>query len=396
MNARLLDYQPSRFFPAIMIYYLAESGWRVALLWIVLSATRSPVATAIAVAADLVPTIWVGLVGPHRGAGHNIRLLVLWQAVVIAVALSVFRQPFAIPGLITVAAANGWLSARVVPSAQAALMQSVPVRHKAQASARYEIASRTGMLLGPALTGWALSRLATPWTLLGAVALFALAAGLFGMLPIAGQGFVNGPSAPAWRDVWQIIRHDAFLRIALEVRGLNNFLWPAFTLGVPLMTLSVWHGGAVGYGGIRSLWAASTIFSTVLLARVAGPRIRRLYFWSWVFTGIGFVAMAASPSYPVAAAAAVLGAVGSPIVHVALDSYIGTAVAPPLQGRVFAFQQLVMASLGALGMGGVALALRHLSVEGTLLAAGLLMALAALWGAWRAYGTSPETLADAP
>jgi MFS family permease len=70
-----------------------------------------------------------------------------------------------------------------------------------------------------------------------------------------------------------------------------------------------------------------------------------------MFTGLGFVLLALSPSYAWAVAAAIVGAVASPAVHVALDTYIGENVPQHAHAHVFAFQQFVMSGLGAVGLG---------------------------------------------
>ena len=94
---------------------------------------------------------------------------------------------------------------------------------------------------------------------------------------------------------------------------------------------------------LRALWGVSTVGAALLLTTpVILARLRSAYFVSRAVSGLGFLALAASPAYGWAIGATLVGGMGSPPVHVALDSEIGEHIPPAQQGPVFALQCLVM------------------------------------------------------
>ena len=375
--------QARRFFPGLSLYYAAENIWRVVLLWQVLTLTHSPWWMAVSVAADMLPVLLVGIWGPHRGGGRTLSGLAAWQAGAM-LGGAVFGGHNAIV-LVVLAAFNGWWSARVVPSAQALLMRSTPPGDLSRASARYELASRIGILVGPALGGLSLTAMPVGVILGGLAVLFIAAQGLWRSMSdetlIAPAG-MNGGGFKEFGQTLKIVTRDPFLGMALSVRGLTNLLWPAFTLAVPLLSLDVWHVGSAGYGVLRSVWGLSTVIATLWIVPLFVRRLQNAYFISWMISGIGFFAIALSPTYAWALAADAVGAVGGPLVHVALDTHIGRHVDPVLQGRVFAFQQFIMSTLAMAGLGLISVSLKNFPPTAVLAAAGSLMIVASSLGLW--------------
>ncbi len=373
-----------RFFLGLPLYYLAENMWTIVLLWLLLKLTHSPIWMAWGVAWQTIPMVVVGIWGPHRGGGRTLSRLIAGQVLAMALGAGLFpHEPI---GLIAIAAVNGWLYARVIPAAQAYLMRTAPSGKLSHASARYELLSRLGMLLGPALGGGVLMILPPNGILFALAMLWAGVSWCWIGIPLVAAVTDHNPRQKVWSGFGhavKIVVRDRFLGTALVIRGVNNLLWPAFTLAIPLLSLHLWHTGSGGFGILRSAWGLSTILGTIVVVPLLVDRLKSVYFLSWLVSGLGFLGIAISRDYAWALAAAVMGAFGSPLVHVALDTHIGHHIDQEWQGRLFALQQFIMSLLSVIGLSLVSWGLAITRPQTVLATAGILMMVAAMVGlAW--------------
>lgn len=368
---------PRAFYLGAAGLYAANSLWTTFLLWQMLAVTHSILWVAMAVAVGAVPTVVVGLTGPDWGVRGRMALWLTGFGVALAVAApAIPHTPW---GLLAAALAEGWLDSRLIPKAQAWMMAQASSENAPHVSSRFEFASRTGMVAGPLLAGAGL-------TVLGARGSILLTALLFLATAMAWQHIADTARKPSQsqpvrrRDAWQAIRADRFLTTALGVRAGSNLLWPAFTVAIPLMMVHAWHAHALGYGAVRTLWGLSTVVGTVLVIPYLLKHLKASYFLSWVLTGLAFWGIGQSTHLWSVFIWVAAGALSSPVVHVALDSHIGTTVRAQDQGGVFAIQRLVMAVVNLAGLALVSVAIKHVGPGQTLTAAGILMAVAALGG----------------
>ncbi|MCL5116208.1 MAG: MFS transporter [Firmicutes bacterium] len=373
-----------RFFAGVALIYTATNLWTTFLLWQMLRVTDSGLWLAAAVAAGALPIVLVGLTGPEWGIGGRASFWLAGIGVLLGV-----MAPWTAKGavsLLIIALLEGWVTARLVPMSQAWLMSQVAPKDAPKASARYEIASRIGMVAGPILGGAIL-------TAYGAIAAMALVSSIFlatgatwHRLPEEdSRKKESHPVGARFTEAWRAIRNDRFLGPALTVRAGANILWPAFTIAVPLLAVHPWHAHAIGYGLTKTLWGISTVLGTVLIVPRLIRRLKYAYFLSWLFTGLAFWGVGSSAELWSALLWIVAGALSSPIVHVALDSHIGTAIAPTHRGSVYAIQRQVVALVNLAGLALVSGAMKLLPPGQLLSGAGILMSFAALLGLviWR-------------
>lgn len=365
------------FYLGVAGLYAANSLWTTLLLWQMLVVTHSGLWVAMAVAVGAVPTVVVGLTGPDWGVRGRMTLWLAGFAVLLAIAAP--EIPHTPWGLLAAALAEGWIDSRLIPKAQAWMMAQASPENAPHVSSRFEFSSRSGMVTGPLLAGAGL-------TVLGAQGSILLTAFLFMATALAWRHIADpersaSPSHPVRRrDAWHAIRADRFLTTALGVRAGSNLLWPAFTVAIPLMMVHAWHSHALGYGAVRTLWGLSTVAGTVLVIPYLLKHLKASYFLSWVLTGIAFLGIGQSTHLWSVFIWVAAGALSSPVVHVALDSHIGTTVRVQDQSGVFAIQRLVMAVVNLAGLALVSVAIKHVGPGQTLTGAGILMAVAALVG----------------
>lgn len=371
---------PRTFYLGVAWLYAANSLFLTLLLWQMLAITHSPIWVSIAVATGAVPTVIIGLTGPEWGTRGRMALWLAALGILMAIgAPAIARSPW---GLVGAALLEGWINAGVVPKAQAWLMVHVPPDETPTASSRFEVASRTGMVAGPLLGGASL-------TVLGATGATCLTAALFVAAAVAWWSLQDVRQAhqrqsARRQDAWQAIRQDRFLMTALSVRAGSNLLWPAFTVAIPLLIVHPWHAHALGYGAIRTLWGLSTVLGTIVIIPRLLKHLKASYFLSWVLTGAAFCGIGQSTHLRAAFVWVAVGALSSPVVHVALDSHIGTQIPSRDQSAVFAIQRLVMAVVSLAGLAMISVVFKHATPGQTLSGAGLLMSGAALagWVLW--------------
>lgn len=347
----------TRFYLGTFWLYAADQFVLLAARWGVVTARGSALTLALVFILHALPQVAVGVLGPQRVGGHRrLPIVALLGAVFLApvslLALAYGGGPL-IPLLLTAALLAGWTNAVAVPLGQASLMQSLPTGQRVRGSRGYEIASRIPMLAAPVVGGALLGLLGAGQLIVWASVVLLLAAWSYPRWPSPAAL----PSAPfgSFGQSLRVLRDDRWLFTAMLVRAVSNLVWPAFSLGLPLIVALRLHAGALSYGVLLSSYGVATLLAAGFSARLRLGQLHWLYYVSWVLTGFGFMLLATAPSMPVAALAAVLSGIGSPLIHMALDSHIGTKVAPEAQSAVFGFQRLVISLVGLGGSYAVGL-----------------------------------------
>lgn len=367
------------FYFGVAFIYGAGTLWTTLLLWQMVTLTHSSLFVAVAAGSSVAPAILVGLTGPDWGFGGRMGLWLLATGAGLTILSPwLIHNPWL---LITMGLIEGWVSARVIPKAQAWLMSFVTEGKVAQASSRFELASRAGMVMGPLLAG-ALITTTEPLFAIWATALLFSLSGVvwFGLSDTAKPQATRKTRTTPWKVVWR----DGFLMTALAVRAGASLLWPAFTVAIPLLIQNPWHAHALGYGTVRTIWGLSTIFGAWFVVPRLLKHLKASYFLSWIVTGLAFWRIGGAETLTAALIWVAIGAVSAPIVHVALDSHIGTNVAHDQQSGVFAIQRSIMAVVTLIGLGLVTGAISRFKPGPALSMAGLIMVTMAvtLWILW--------------
>ncbi|MCG0240044.1 MAG: MFS transporter [Firmicutes bacterium] len=364
----------------------------MAMLWVVHEMTGSAGAMSAVKLASYLPVAVVGLVGGALvDRWHRLRALVLidlCRALVVATLPLLYLKGLLSPWAL---AASGLVLATLdgffVPALQSSLPALVPPRHLPGAHALLDSTDRLARLLGPGLSSLVLTVVPlVHFFTLNALS-FLISALAFGFILLRlGTHPVVRPSGPreplGWRDLlagWLQIRSDRLLASALAVRGICNVPWAIYTIGAPLLVAEKFRQSPGAWGLIIAAYGTASLAGNLLAGSLGlgqpGRPVYRPFALSWMFTGLGFGGVGLAPSLHLATAAAFVAGLGSPVVHIVLDSYIGLTVPVAVRGRVFAVQRLVVSGMHMVGLGLAGWVLSRLAPD-----AGIAVAGAALVG----------------
>ena len=341
--------QLSRFYLGTFWLYGADQFVLLAARWGMVGLARSSLMLALVVILHALPQLAVGVLGPERVGGRRLPVIAFAGGIALAAAwfAGLLGGGALTAVLLAAALIAGWASAVAVPLGQASLMQFLPVAARVRGSRGYEVSSRIPMLAAPIIGG----------ALIGILGLSQLIVWAGALLLLAAWAYTRWPQAQAaprtqglsLRQSLAAVRRDSWLLTALAVRGVQNLFWPAFTLALPLLVAGRLHGGALAYGFLLTCYGVATLLTAGLSGRLQLAHLRWLYYLSWLTTGLGFILLAMAHGMPLAALGAALAGIGSPFVHMALDTHIGTNVDAQAQAALFGFQRLVMSVLSLLG-----------------------------------------------
>jgi hypothetical protein len=406
------------FWLAQVFTYLAQQAWATILLWALWRLTHSAPWLAVGLVAQSLPVIAVGIAGPGRVlAGRPLAALSVGAAAILAAAALAARLAGGAHTavafvLLAAALAEGTLAAAQVPRLQASLAASVHADSLAAANAAMEFASRLGLVAGPALAGGALGRTGVAGALAATalcalVAAPAVAAWERSRLCARANAAADRPGprrfdANAGASLFAGLRRaaphvlgDPYLRTALTTRAVNNLLWPAVTLGLPLLVTERWHGGAFAYGLLVAARGLGSVGGTAVGARLRPHALGHAFFAAWLVEGAAFVGLGLSPALVPALVCALAGGMAGPLVHVALDSHIGRRVAAADRAAVFALQRMVMSGVGLAGSLGAGAVLAVIAPAVTVGAIGVAVAACAV-GGWMAASRAGALAATPP
>lgn len=362
--------------------------YQVALVWVTLRLSGSPAAVALVSLAETLPFLATSLASgalPARLDGLRVaRAVDIGRAFLVAVIpVAYLTGHLSVMLLAVVAAGLSGLEAFFLPALQASLPRLVDREMLTPMVSALDSTDRLGRVLGAG--GIGLIVLVVPEIhlfTLDAVT-FVISAAL--LTPLLRSAAPIAPTDPAavetrtsriaagWREIWQ----RPVLRRAAALRCICNLAWPAFTVGAPFIVAQRYHYGIGGYGLVLGAFGAGNLVGNLLTARIC---VRTLLRWSsiaWALAGLGFVALAVAPNYPLFALAAVAVGVCTPLANVTIDAYIAQALPQHVLARTYAAQRSLVVAAGAAGLPAAAYLIAHGSTTTALTLAGSLMIVAA-------------------
>jgi len=288
------------------------------------------------------PVIYCGEAAAFAGLALLVDNFELWAVVALA----------AVDG--TLALAGRALTRAVVATA---LEPSGELR---AGNALLNVAFTGGAAIGPALAGLAVAGLGVQSALLlDAVSFYAVAWILFtaGSMPQAEPE--PGRMRERVRAGIVYIRRQTVLRRLLTAQGAA-FVFFAAVLPVEVIYVKETLGSNdTGYGLMLASWGGGMVIGSLLFARLRQAPLPRLFFFSTLAVGAGYLGLAAAPTLAVACAVSVVGGAGNGIQWVTAISAVQELTAESMQARVMSVLESIGAAMPGIGfaVGGVIAAL---------------------------------------
>jgi MFS family permease len=374
------------------LYYAGQSvsligTWmqRLAVSWLVYSATHSSVLLGVVMFAGQIPTL---LLAPYGGTVADrysrYRVLLVTQvasfgqaSLLAGLVLSGYYNTWAIAGLSLLL---GTINAFDIPARQSLIVELVDdPSHLANAIALNSTMVNLARLLGPAVAGVLLTYCGPgPCFLVNALSFGAVIGSLVLMRMVPRPARTHRPGAwEGLREGWAYLRQAPGLRRQiLLMAGISFCVMPFGTL-LPVFAKDVFRGTASTFGWLNSLSGLGSLVGAFYLAsRPAGGSQRQLISYAALAFCGSLLGFGLSPQLALALGFITLSGAGMMLFIAGTNTFVQTNVDDRLRGRVLSYYMMAfqgMQPLGSLLVGWLA---RHLGAPHTVLlqaVAGLLV-----------------------
>jgi MFS family permease len=383
------------------LYYAGQSvsligTWmqRLAVSWLVYSATHSSLLLGVVMFAGQIPTL---LLAPYGGTVADrysrYRVLLFTQvasflqaSLLAALVLSGYYNTWAVAGLSLLL---GTINAFDIPARQSLIVELVDdPTHLSNAIALNSTMVNLARLLGPAVAGLLLTYCGPgPCFAVNAVSFGAVICSLVFMRLVPRPARTHRPGAlEGLREGWAYLRQAPGLRRQILLMAGISFCAMPFGTLLPVFAKDVFHGDAGTFSLLNSLSGLGALMGAFYLASLpAGGRQSRLISYAaLVFCG-SLLGFALSSQLGVGLVFIVLGGAGMMLFIAGTNTFIQTNIDDRMRGRVLSYYMMAfqgMQPLGSLLVGWLA---RHLGAPHTVLlqaVAGLLV-VATFWRSQR-------------
>jgi MFS family permease len=314
----------------------------VALAWLVLQLTNSPLMLGIVGLVQSAPNIALVFVGGTvADRVDRRRLLVLTQGLTAllfgSLGLLVMSGLVEIWHVLVIAFLLGSVRAFDQPSRQGLLPLLVPRAEIPLAIPLGNLAWQTSRLVGPATAGLLIYAVGVGPTLLAAAAGFATAMCLFSFIRVAVTeratsegGFVSN----VLEGLDFIRRNDLFYTL-LGMTFFNSVFGMSYAILMPVMARDVLHVGSQGFGFMQAAGGIGALVGTVIVARLAHSRQRgrQILLGGGAF-GLLIVVFAFSPAYAFALGALFLMGGANQIYMTTVNTTLQLELPDEFRGRV--------------------------------------------------------------
>jgi MFS family permease len=359
----------------------------VALGWLVLELTGSGTALGTVVAAQFLPIL---LLGPYGGLladrMDKRRLLMATQAVLAATALAlgllVVTGAVELWMVVAVAVVFGLVTACDTPTRQAFSLEMVGPERLRNAVSLHSTLVNVARAVGPAVAGLVIATAGTGIC-------FLINAGSYAAVLAALWTMETGtlrPARPAVREPGQVregiryVGRTPGLLVPLIMVALIGTLAYEFQVVLPLLATGPFHGDAATYGVLTSAMGAGAIVGGLVVAGHGRTGLRPLTAAAAVF-GAAILAIALSPSLPVAVLALAATGAASITFLATGNTTLQLASEPRFRGRVMALWTVAFLGSTPIGAPIVGAISEHLGPRGGLAAGAATCHVAAAVGA---------------
>jgi MFS family permease len=328
-----------------VISRLGDAVDDVAVLWLVLQITGSALAAAVALIAQILPTLLFGLlagalVDRWDRRRTMIAMDVVRAAVVIAIPVLRGAGLLSLPVLYLLVFALGVASQVFRPALRASLPNLVPSHHLIAGNSLLETTRQVAGIVGPGLGGVLIATVGID-TVFYINALTYLASGfLIWRATIPRTRIASATGSSLFAEIVDGIRYLVGARVVflLALLGiLSHFYWAAMPLIAPVFADRVLGAGPVGFGALLSALNLGMAASGLLIGLLP-PTVPRGRLVLAGYLGMGITAGLLATTQTLAQAVIVLAASGAlaMLTVVPFFALLQETVPDEFRGRVFA------------------------------------------------------------
>jgi MFS family permease len=286
------------------ISLIGDGVFTVALALETLHIDNKPAALSFVLAARLLPTVLLLLVGGVIVDRVPRRVAMLVSdgsrgVAVTVIALLVGLGDIQIWQLVVISILFGAADALFYPASTAVVPEILPAELLVQGSA-LSATSQTAaqVLIGPALGGVIVASLGSDWAFAADAASFVVSAGCLLAMARLPRPKPSGrsPLAEA-REGLRYCRSQPWLWGTIIAAGIANFVsFSPLAILIPLLVKNVLHQGPIALGLVFAAGGVGGIVMSLLVVRLGSPRRRITAMWvGWGIAAVGTAALAVSP-----------------------------------------------------------------------------------------------------
>ncbi len=334
------------FFVGRTVDLAGSSMTTVALALAVLQASGSAADLGIVLAANMIPTLVLLLVGGAVADRVRRRTVLIvtnlaTAATMAVLAVILITNHYDLSVVAGLALVNGGVSAFSQPALRGIVPELVERHDLQRANALLASSQNTVRILGPMVASVLVATVGGGWALAADAATYLLAAAAFTRIP--GASRPPAANKALWRDLvdgWSVFRSMRWVVImTISFALVNAFnVGPWNVLGPQVVS---GNDGAVGWGTVQTVRAVGLLVMSVVAVKIVLRRpLRDGRLWG-TLAGVPLLAVGLSGDAWIVAAAAFVGGLGFTVAAITWESTLQAAVPEESLSRVAAYDDLL-------------------------------------------------------
>lgn len=334
------------FFAGRTVDLAGTSMTTVALALAVLQASGRASDLGIVLAANMIPTLVLLLIGGAVADRMDRRVLLIAAnlasaATMSAMAATLIGGHYDLAVLAGLSLVNGAVSAFTSPALRGIVPELVEQHDLQRANALLASTRNTVRIIAPTVASILVATAGGGWALAVDALTYVLAAAAFTRIP--GGRRPPGTSQALWRDViegWSTFRSMRWVVLmTISFALINAFNVGPWNVIGPLVVSQ--HSGALGWGGVQTVRAIGLLVMSVLAVKMVLHRpLRDGRIWG-TLAALPLFAIGLSGQAWVVAVAAFIGGLGFAVAAITWETALQTSVPPASLSRVSAYDDLI-------------------------------------------------------